>query len=83
MEGIATSDTTNLFNPSVSSLSFGGEISIGFSNTGSITQAVQSAIPIIQSGYKGVQDSLRKLTTQSFKRYKSLLQKKFLWLYMV
>jgi len=83
MDGLRTSDTTRLFNPSVSSLSFGGEISIGFTPAGTITSAVQSAIPMIQTGYKGVQDNMRKFGVASYKRYKNLLMKKFMWLYMV
>lgn len=81
IEGIR--DSSSLFNPTVSSLSFGGEISIGFSPQGSVTQAVQSAIPMIQSGYKNVQDSLRKYGNLAFKRYKNLMMKRFMWLYMV
>lgn len=83
MESIRNSDTTNLFNPSVSSLSFGGEISIGFSTNGNLTQAVQQAIPMMTSAYKGTQDALRRFSRQSFKRYKNLAMKKFMWLYMV
>lgn len=78
MEGVRNSDSTRLFNPSVSSLSFGGEISIGFTSTGTITQAVQSAMPMIQSGYKGIQDNMRKFGVASYKRYKNLLMKKFM-----
>lgn len=78
IDAVRNSDTTRLFNPSVSSLSFGGEISIGFTPSGTITQAVQSAIPMIQSGYKGVQDSMRRYGNASFKRYKNLMMKKFM-----
>ncbi len=77
------SDSTNLFNPTVSSLSFGGEISIGFSPQGSVTQTVQSAIPMIRNGYKEVQNSLRKFGNLAFRRYKNLMMKRFMWLYMV
>lgn len=83
MQGISSTDATKLFNPTVSSLSFGGEISIGFSTQGSVTQTVQSAIPMVRNAYKDVQDSLRKFGIASFKRYKNLMMKKFMWLYMV
>lgn len=83
MEGVKNSDSTKLFNPAVSSLSFGGEISIGFSPQGTLTQAVQSALPIINSGYGSVKDSLRKFARSSYMRYKNLYMKRFMWLYMV
>ena len=78
IDGIRSNDTTRLFNPSVSSLSFGGEISIGFTPSGTITQAVQSAIPVLQSAYKGVKDSMRKYGTASFKRLKNLMMRKYI-----
>jgi hypothetical protein len=83
MDGLRTTDTSDMFNPGVSSLSFGGEISIGFTASGGLQGAVQSAIPMISTTYKGVQDSLRRLGNAGFNRYKNALTKKFMWLYMV
>lgn len=83
MEGIRNSDSTKLFNPAVSSLSFGGEISIGFSPQGTLTGAVQSALPMIRQGFSGVQDSLRKFKVSSYKRWQNLFKKRFMWLYYV
>jgi hypothetical protein len=83
MQGISATDVSTLFNPGVTSLSFGGEISIGFNPLGSLTQAVHQAVPLIRSAYKDVQDSLRRYHQSCFKRFKNKLMMRFMWLYLV
>lgn len=81
-EGIRNTDVTKLFNPNVSNLSFGGEISIGFSPAGNVATVVQQAIPMIRNTYRDVQESLRKLGKQCFGRYRNLAMKRMMQLYM-
>ena len=77
LSSLRSADTSNLLTPGVSSISFGGEISISFTQGSTIIGALQNSIPTISNGYANVAGSLRS----TMKRYQRLfnfeLRKRF------